>query len=326
MADDFFLPRKAVALQSMAHFLTRTHLQGNLVARAIELGIPPGPGSTPAMLLKSIGLTLASRGMVPPHMKAMRLAGNEGGEGCVMMRCWRCGGDVDISATNLVDLQIGSWPPGDQRRWRLGESWVVPALICSHSRTHLFRTAAEPSFGGCDKQEPGGEDKMRCAAGEARSVEDYAKKADCKKEEEEVETEVMVDPGACPASSRAQYSAQGEEEDRDGTILPAAERSVDDDDATGGKMAETRERDVVIRERSRLVKELLPAPAKGAIMSCSVGDFRTIVGVYLEGNLGEVRTSNRTLLVARLAGADFLECPWPSRPMLRVLGLRIHEV
>jgi hypothetical protein len=275
----------------MTRFLTRPHLQGSLVARAIELGIPPGPGSTPAMLLKSIGLTLASKGMVPQHMKAMRLAGNEGGEGCARMRCWKCGGDVDISAMNLVDLQIGSWPPGDQRRWRLGESWVVPALICPHSRTHLFRTAAEPSFGGGDKQEPGGEAEMQCASGEARSGEDYEKKADCKKNKEEnKEVEVMVDQGACPASSRAPDSAQGDEEGQGSTFLPAAERGVDDDEA-GGKTAEAKERDSIIRERSRMVKELLPAPAKGASMSCSVGDFRTIVGVYLEGELGEVRPS-----------------------------------
>lgn len=63
-----------------------------------------GAGTTPAMLLKSIGLELVSRGEVPLHLKAMRLASK--GEGGAVT-CWKCGREVAVTAGNLVDLQIG---------------------------------------------------------------------------------------------------------------------------------------------------------------------------------------------------------------------------
>ena len=33
-------------------------------------------------------------------------------------------------------IQVGSWPPGDERRWRKGENWIIPAVLCPHRQQH----------------------------------------------------------------------------------------------------------------------------------------------------------------------------------------------
>ena len=52
-------------------------------------------------------------------------------QGEALGECWLCGcAATRASLDNIADLQIGSWPPGDPRRWQLGGSCVIPVIVC----------------------------------------------------------------------------------------------------------------------------------------------------------------------------------------------------
>ena len=45
--------------------------------------------------------------------------------------CWLCGCNGQrVGLENVADFQVGSWPPGDPRRWQLGGSCVIPVAVC----------------------------------------------------------------------------------------------------------------------------------------------------------------------------------------------------
>jgi hypothetical protein len=63
--------------------------------------------------------------------------------------CWLCGARArDVGLQNIADFQVGSWPPGDARRWQFGGSYVIPVLVCQGCSD----TPPAPSAPGGDAQ------------------------------------------------------------------------------------------------------------------------------------------------------------------------------
>ena len=108
--------------------VNKTELQ----ARAIQLGLETR-GQTPAQMIKSIASVVIAKGNPPRHMVCLRLLCNDNIQ-TQDLKCWKCGKFSKVSADSLVDLKCGSWPPGDSRRWRIDDAFVVPAIVCTYQK------------------------------------------------------------------------------------------------------------------------------------------------------------------------------------------------
>jgi hypothetical protein len=100
----------------------------DLQERAKELGLSV-TSQTPAQLLKAIASALIADKKVPKHMVSLILL-SEKVVPPQELFCWKCRLPSTICADSLVDFKIGSWPPGDGRRWKVEEAFVVPAVVC----------------------------------------------------------------------------------------------------------------------------------------------------------------------------------------------------
>eukprot|EP00960_Hanusia_phi_P045466 757261-Hanusia_phi.AAC.1 len=90
-------------------------------------------GSTSQMILAAVERLVDRQEPLPPEYVSLNyvssLSGSCGGE-LPSLRCWKCGASLEPCVKNIADFQVGSWPPGDSRRWRSCESVVIPSLIC----------------------------------------------------------------------------------------------------------------------------------------------------------------------------------------------------
>jgi hypothetical protein len=98
-----------------------------LQERAKELTLST-KGQTPAQMLKSIASALIADRKVPKHMVSLKLLSEQAMP--QDLKCWKCKSTSNVCADSLVDFKIGSWPPGDGRRWKVEEAFVVPAVVC----------------------------------------------------------------------------------------------------------------------------------------------------------------------------------------------------
>jgi hypothetical protein len=103
--------------------------------RLCELGIKP-TGSL-AQMIKTIAEYIVERAQPAPlqYVSLNNIIASTGAletqQAPELFQCWLCGCRAkSISLENIADLQIGSWPPGDPRRWQLGRSFVISVAVC----------------------------------------------------------------------------------------------------------------------------------------------------------------------------------------------------
>ena len=83
--------------------------------------------------------------------------------------CWLCGCSTTcVGLDNIADLQVGSWPPGDARRWQFGQSFVVPVSVC-----HGYYKAQTA------KETAAGEEPLAAAATAAAAAAILDSSSDC---------------------------------------------------------------------------------------------------------------------------------------------------
>ena len=89
-----------------------------------------------SQMVMAIADALVVRAQPLPHQFVSLNSISAGGDafrgaGAEAARCWLCGSGVEcVSLGNVADFQVGSWPPGDPRRWQFGGSCVIPVLVC----------------------------------------------------------------------------------------------------------------------------------------------------------------------------------------------------
>ena len=113
-------------------------------ARCRELGAP-SVGSL-SQMTTAVADAVVARGQTLPKQfvalnalivgdNAFRHGVHSGAEdhagGSALGPCWLCGASArSVGLENLADFQVGSWPPGDARRWQFGGSCVIPVAVC----------------------------------------------------------------------------------------------------------------------------------------------------------------------------------------------------
>jgi hypothetical protein len=101
--------------------------------RCRQLGRQP-TGSLSQMVMTIADAIIVRAQLLPRQFMSLNnmIAGGDAfGAPCDATRCWLCGSAVaSINLGNVADLQVGSWPPGDPRRWQFGGSCVIPVLVC----------------------------------------------------------------------------------------------------------------------------------------------------------------------------------------------------
>jgi hypothetical protein len=136
-----------------------------LQERANQLGFSVNAQST-AQILKSIAAFLIAKGSVPQHMVSLRLL-HDKTRPPQELTCWKCGMQLTECPDGMVDFKVGSWPPGDSRRWRIEDSFVVPVMICTNQKATTCSRRSEPS-------DPPGTDRAGafspCTVGDFRTI------------------------------------------------------------------------------------------------------------------------------------------------------------
>ncbi|EKX44700.1 hypothetical protein GUITHDRAFT_139624 [Guillardia theta CCMP2712] len=90
-------------------------------------------GSTAQLILSVVETIVARRVPLPPEYPSLNYVSSLSAHSVDVLpslRCWKCGASVEPCVKNIADFQVGSWPPGDSRRWQNCESVVIPSLIC----------------------------------------------------------------------------------------------------------------------------------------------------------------------------------------------------
>ena len=121
------LPAHFACWKTCDTVLASTNRQA-LQERAKELNLSTA-GQTPAKMLKAIASALIADRKVPKHMVSLTLLSEKVVPQQELV-CWQCKSPSTVCADSLVDFKIGSWPPGDGRRWKVDEAFVVPAVVC----------------------------------------------------------------------------------------------------------------------------------------------------------------------------------------------------